>query len=79
VVIDFLTAEGCSPIEIHRQLRIMYGEDATDVRCWVRHSKSSEKDIGDRPCSGRPATAVTTETRDEVDELIWDGRNMCRH
>ena len=31
VVIEFLTAEGSRPIEIHRRLRSVYGEDAVDV------------------------------------------------
>jgi len=31
VVTEFLTAEGSSLIEIHRCLKNMYGEDATDV------------------------------------------------
>jgi hypothetical protein len=26
-----LTADGCSPLEIHRRLRSVYGEDAIDV------------------------------------------------
>jgi hypothetical protein len=55
VVIEFLTAEASSPIEIHRLLRSMYGEDAMDVssdRCWVHCFESRGKDIGDRLCSG---------------------------
>jgi hypothetical protein len=51
--IESLTAEGSSPIEIHRYLRSMFGEDAIDcasARCWVHHFKSSDKDIVDRPC-----------------------------
>jgi hypothetical protein len=75
VVIEFLTAEGSSPIEIHRCLRSVYGEDAIDVslvRCWVCCCTSSEKDIGDRPRRGRLATAVTTKNKDKVDVLIWD-------
>jgi hypothetical protein len=31
VVTEFLTAEGYSPIEIHRRLRGVYGEEAIDV------------------------------------------------
>ena len=31
VVIEFLSAEGYSPIEVHRGLRSVYGEDVTDV------------------------------------------------
>ena len=28
--------------------------------------------MGDRPCSGKPATAAITETKDKVDALIRD-------
>ena len=64
VMIELNTAEGSSPIEIYKCMRIVYGEDTIDVgsvrRC-VRRFKNGEKDIGDRPCNGRPATAATTE------------------
>jgi hypothetical protein len=30
-MIEFYTAEGSSPIEIHRRMRILYGEDTIDV------------------------------------------------
>ena len=48
VEIEFLTAEGSSPVEIHRCLRSMFGEVAIDcasVRCWVHNFKSSDKEI----------------------------------
>jgi len=64
VMIELYTAEGASPIEIYRCMRIVYGDDTIDVgsvRCWVSRFKSDEKDIGDRPCNGRPVTAATTE------------------
>jgi hypothetical protein len=50
--IEFPTAEGSSPIEIHRRLRSVYGDDGIDVssfRRWVRRFKSGEKDTGERP------------------------------
>jgi hypothetical protein len=31
-----------------------------------------KKDIGGRLCSGQPATALKTETKDKVDVPIWD-------
>jgi hypothetical protein len=74
VVIGLRTAGGCSPIEIHRCLRSMCGVETIDVssfRCWFCHPKSVEKDIGGRPRSGQPATALTTETKDKVNVPIW--------
>jgi hypothetical protein len=54
VVTEFLTAEGYSPIEIHRRLKSVYDEAALGVgsdRRWVRRFKSGENYIGDRSCS----------------------------
>jgi hypothetical protein len=72
------TAEGSSPIEIHKSLKRVYGEEATGVSAvtlWVHRFKSFEKAVGDRARSGRTATAATKKTKDKVDVLIW---NDCR-
>jgi len=56
----------------------VYGEFAIDVRsvrCWALCFKNGENDSGDRPGSGRPHTAATTETKDAVDVPNRDG---CR-
>ena len=74
VVIELLTAGGSSPVEIHRCLRSACDAEAIVVnsfRCCVCHPKSVEKDIGGRLCSGQPATALKTETKDRVDVPIW--------
>jgi len=45
VMIELNTAEGSSPIEIYKCMRIVYGEDTIDVgsvRHWVRRFKSGE-------------------------------------
>jgi len=51
MVIEFRTAEGSSPIKIHRRTRIVHGEDSeyvSSVRRWVRRFKRGEKGVGDR-------------------------------
>jgi hypothetical protein len=56
----------------------MYDEDAMGVsssRHWAC-SKSGEKDMGDGPRGVQQATAVTTETKDKVDPLIWDDHHI---
>jgi hypothetical protein len=30
-VIEFLTAEGVSPVQIHRRVQVVYGDDCVDV------------------------------------------------
>jgi hypothetical protein len=74
-VIEFLTAEGFSQMEIHRCVRSVSGEDAVDVspvRPSVPHFKSSEKDTGDCAHRDRPAKATTVENKKKVDALIWN-------
>jgi hypothetical protein len=44
-VIAFLTAEKVPPLEIHRQMQAVYGDQCVDVstvRCWVRWFKDGE-------------------------------------
>ena len=53
-VIEFLTAEQVPPIEIHRRLQAIYGDQCVDVstvRRWVRRFKDGElgkADLGDK-------------------------------
>jgi len=53
-VIEFLTAEKVPPIEIHRRMQAVYGDQCVDVstvRCWVRRFKDGElgkADLGDK-------------------------------
>jgi hypothetical protein len=42
-VVEFLTLEGCAPIEIHRLMKAVYDDgcmNVKNVRKWVRHAKS---------------------------------------
>jgi len=44
-VIEFLTAEKVPPIEMHRQMQAIYGDQCVDmstVRCWVRRFKDGK-------------------------------------
>ena len=62
-VIEFLTAEKVSPIEIHGRMQAVYGDqfvDVSTVRRWVRRFKDGElgpADLSDKTRSGRPVTA----------------------
>ena len=47
VVIEFLTAEGCSPIEIHTRMKAVYDESCSGVstvRRWARRSNEESTD-----------------------------------
>ena len=58
-VIEFLTAEKVPPIEIHRGMQAVYGDQCVDVstvRRWVRRFKEGElgqADLSDKTGSGR--------------------------
>jgi NAD(P)H-flavin reductase len=44
-VIEFLTTEKVPPIEIHRQMQAIYGDQCvgvSTVSCWVRQCKDGE-------------------------------------
>jgi len=61
-VIDFLTAEKVPPIEIHRRMEAVFGDQCVDVstvRRWVRRFKDGElgqADLSDKTRSGRRVT-----------------------
>jgi len=61
-VIEFLTAEKVSPIEIHRRMQAVYCDqcfDVSTVRRWVRRFRNGEMgqaDLSDKTRSGRPVT-----------------------
>nr|CAI5822724.1 unnamed protein product [Callosobruchus analis] len=58
-VIEFLNAEGETPIRIHERLKKVYGDvtvDVSTVRRWVRRCKEAEGQtpLTDEKRSGRP-------------------------
>ena len=65
-VIEFLTAEKIPPIEIHRRMQAVHGDQCVDVstvRRWVRRFKAGElgqADLSDITRSGRPVTDFKT-------------------
>ena len=75
-VIEFLTAEKVPPIEIHRLMQAVYGDQCADVntvRHWVRRFKDGElgqADLSDKTRSGRPVTASDQLHQDRIEKLI---------
>jgi len=73
-VIEFLTTEKVPPIEVHRRMQAVYGDqriDVSTVRHWVRRFKDGElghADLGDKTQSGRPVTA-SGQLQDRAEEL----------
>jgi len=73
-VIEFLHAEKIAPIDIHRFLLNIYGDQTVDVssivRQWVAHFSSGNDGVKGKPRSGRPCTAVTPRNEERFDQLI---------
>ncbi|XP_073526621.1 uncharacterized protein [Phyllobates terribilis] len=74
-VIEFLHAEGETPIRIHERLKNVYGDatvDVSTVRRWVRRCNTAEgpSPLADKMRSGRPVTAVTPSNIQRVDDII---------
>ena len=77
-VIEFFVKEGCPAANVHGRLEKLYEGDVIDVnnvRRRVKRFKNEETDKQGKQRSGRPATAVTEETR-QADDLIRANRCM---
>ena len=78
-VIEFLSNEGIAPKEISERLRTVYGDDALSyatVKRWVVHFNSGNKEITDRPRSGRPQVQVLLVRWESDDDSVL-GRPWC--
>ena len=81
-VIEFLTTEGCSPIEIYSRMKAVYGEmclDVSTVRRWTRRSREenpSESTVHDQARTGRPLSASDSKHQSRVDQLIRENRRV---
>lgn len=80
-VIEFLNAEGETPIRIHERLKKVYGVvtvDVSTVRRWVRRCKEAEGQtpLTDEKRSGRPVSAVTPHNIQQVDDIIRGDRRV---
>jgi hypothetical protein len=72
-VIEFVHAERIAPVDIHRCLLNVCGDQTVDVsivRRWVVRFSSGDSDVRDRPRSRWPCTAVSSRNEELVDQLI---------
>ena len=86
-VIEFLVAEGETPLRIHKRLKNVYKDNTIDysnVKRWVQRFKKSTEDheevgkvsIADKSRSGRPSTSVNPDNKNYADELIRTDRRI---
>ncbi|PNF23675.1 Mariner Mos1 transposase [Cryptotermes secundus] len=72
-VIEFLTAKQTAPIDIHRRLLKVYGDDTVNVstvRQWVVRFNSGESEVHNKPRPGHPCSAATPHNEQHLDQLI---------
>ena len=77
--IEFLNAEEVQPIEIHKRLVNVHGNETVDVstvRRWVLRFQSGDTDVIDKLRSGRPSTATNEESKARLDKFIKSNRRM---
>ncbi|KAL4149271.1 hypothetical protein QTP88_003252 [Uroleucon formosanum] len=81
-VIEFLVAENVKPVDIHRRLLAVYGNqtlDVSSVRSLALRVKGSEVGkaiIADQDRSGRPVTVTDEAHKQKVDDLVKGNRRI---
>lgn len=77
-VIRFLNAQNIRPIEIYRQIKDVYGDNAmneSSVRKWCIMFNQGRTSVHDEERSGRPSL-VTEELKKKVDDRIQENRRF---
>lgn len=77
-VIRFLNAKNTKPVDIHRQICEVYGENAMSdsmIRRWVRQFNEGRDQVHDNERSGRPCL-VNEELVRTVEELVKENRTF---
>jgi len=71
-VIEILTVEKVTPIEIHRQMQAVYGDQCVDVSTvrWFKDGELGQADLSDKTRSGRPVTASDQLHQDRVEDFV---------
>jgi len=83
-VIEFLTLEGCAPIEIHRLVNAVYGDgcmDVKNVRKCVRRAKSCcacKMSVLDELRPGRPISVTRDENQCRMDAMVQENCRISR-
>lgn len=75
-VIQFLTAEGCRPAEIHRRMAAVYDKcySKTAVKMWCCKFQKGRQQTADLRRPGQAHRAVTDENVSTIDLLLRDDR-----
>ena len=75
----FLFSEVVKPIEIHRQIRIQYGDRCmshTRVYEWIEKLKNGVTSVEDSPLLGRAFTAVMEDNIAAVENTVQENQRV---
>jgi len=78
-VIRFLSNEGAKPIEIHRQMKVQYGDACLSLQQvyeWTRKSMNSISSVTDSPRPGQAHPVVTPEDIAAVEAIVKENRSV---
>jgi histone-lysine N-methyltransferase SETMAR len=78
-VVQFLTAEDESPVEIYRRMQNVYGTvclSRTSVFRWCSEFRKGRTNTDDKPRPGQAHMVITRETITAVDNLVRNNRRI---
>ena len=77
--IRFLSSEAVKPIEIHRRMKIQYGDvclSLQQVYEWTRKFMNDISSVTDSPRPGQPHRVVTPEAIAAVEAIVKENRRV---
>jgi hypothetical protein len=78
-VIHFLGSEGTKPIEIHRRMKVQYGDACLSLQQvyeWSRKFRNSVTSVADAPRSGQAHRVMTPESIAAAEAIVMDNRRV---
>ena len=78
-IIRFLSSQGVKPIEIHRQMKVQYGDaclSLQQVYNWTRKFMKGISSVTDSPRPGQAHRVVTPEAITAVEAIVKENRRV---
>jgi len=78
-VIRFLNSEGVKPIEIHRRMKVQYGDACLSLQQvyeWTRKFINGISSVTDSPRPGQAQRVVTPEAIAAVEAIVKENRRV---
>jgi len=78
-VIRFLNSEGVKPIEIHRRMKVQYGDACPSLQQvyeWTRKFMNGISSVTDSPRPGQAHQVVTPEAYAAVEAIVKENRRV---